>query len=511
MIPQIWGTIAVVWTTITILVLKVFDIVLTMTNGQWNSQVLANLMFDWMFRGGGDFGRGATIAIIIMLAVMPIMIWNIRQREQRDGRALRWPRAARQDRCVGRFGVHVARAGLRRHLDDPDARHPGRRRCATRTRSSPPAGGRRSPARPRPRPAALPARRGAGRGGRQVTSSRGNRVRRRRRHARSAPSASSRRRRRQFEAGQTADLGDGVTLQVNADGSFVMQSRHSRSRATRGQRVYYASLGAAASSPLENYRTVLFSEGIGRSFINSLTVTIPATDHPDPDRRLRRLCAGLDAVSRPGAADRRRRRPAGRAAADVADPAAASSTTASARSSACRRRPISASGSRIPASACRFAIYLLRNYIAGLPREIMESARIDGASDFEIFVKIVLPLSLPGARLLRDLPVPVGVERSAGRHGLPRHRRADQLVLTGQAQRAARLARRQLGDPDDVGLRHHHRAADRVLLAAALLRARPAGRLGQGWMRPCRPAFSQEPGNAGPKRRPPTATGGAAR
>lgn len=79
MIPQIWGTIIVVWTTITILVLKVFDIVLTMTNGQWNSQVLANLMFDWMFRGGGDFGKGATIAVIIMIAVLPIMIWNIRQ------------------------------------------------------------------------------------------------------------------------------------------------------------------------------------------------------------------------------------------------------------------------------------------------------------------------------------------------------------------------------------------------------------------------------------------------
>jgi alpha-glucoside transport system permease protein len=79
MIPQIWGTIIVVWTTITILVLKVFDIVLTMTNGQWNSQVLANLMFDWMFRGGGDFGKGAAIAVVIMLAVLPIMIWNIRQ------------------------------------------------------------------------------------------------------------------------------------------------------------------------------------------------------------------------------------------------------------------------------------------------------------------------------------------------------------------------------------------------------------------------------------------------
>ena len=79
MIPQIWGTIAVVWTTITILVLKVFDIVLAMTNGQWGTEVLANLMFDWMFRGGGDFGRGATIAVIIMVAVIPIMIWNIRR------------------------------------------------------------------------------------------------------------------------------------------------------------------------------------------------------------------------------------------------------------------------------------------------------------------------------------------------------------------------------------------------------------------------------------------------
>jgi alpha-glucoside transport system permease protein len=85
MVPQIWGTIAVVWTTITILVLKVFDIILTMTNGQWNTNTLANLMFDWMFRGGGDFGRGATIAIIIMLAVVPIMIWNIRHARSEEG------------------------------------------------------------------------------------------------------------------------------------------------------------------------------------------------------------------------------------------------------------------------------------------------------------------------------------------------------------------------------------------------------------------------------------------
>jgi len=78
MIPQIMPTILVVWTTITIVVLKIFDIVIAMTNGQWSTQVLANLMFDWMFRGGGDFGRGSTIALVIMIAVLPIMIWNIR-------------------------------------------------------------------------------------------------------------------------------------------------------------------------------------------------------------------------------------------------------------------------------------------------------------------------------------------------------------------------------------------------------------------------------------------------
>lgn len=78
MVPQIIPTILVVWTTITIVVLKVFDIVLAMTNGQWDSEVLANMMFDWMFRGGGDFGRGSSLAMIIMIAVIPIMVWNIR-------------------------------------------------------------------------------------------------------------------------------------------------------------------------------------------------------------------------------------------------------------------------------------------------------------------------------------------------------------------------------------------------------------------------------------------------
>ncbi len=76
-IPQIWPTIVVVWTTITILVLKVFDIVFAMTNGQWGSQVLANLMYNEMFRNANS-GTASTVAVILMVAVLPVMIYNIR-------------------------------------------------------------------------------------------------------------------------------------------------------------------------------------------------------------------------------------------------------------------------------------------------------------------------------------------------------------------------------------------------------------------------------------------------
>ncbi len=76
-IPYLQQTILVIWTIITILVLKIFDIILAVTNGQWQTEVVANLMFDWMFRGGGDSGRGSVLAIVIMIAVIPIMILNI--------------------------------------------------------------------------------------------------------------------------------------------------------------------------------------------------------------------------------------------------------------------------------------------------------------------------------------------------------------------------------------------------------------------------------------------------
>jgi alpha-glucoside transport system permease protein len=75
-VPQIMSTIVVVWTTITIVVLKVFDIVFAMTNGQWETQVLANYMYDKLFRAN-DWGVGSASAMIIMLLVTPILVWNV--------------------------------------------------------------------------------------------------------------------------------------------------------------------------------------------------------------------------------------------------------------------------------------------------------------------------------------------------------------------------------------------------------------------------------------------------
>ena len=75
-VPQIMGTVVVVWTTITILVLKVFDIVYATTGGNFDTQILPSYMMSYMFR---DDGRATAVAFVIMIIVLPVMIWNIRQ------------------------------------------------------------------------------------------------------------------------------------------------------------------------------------------------------------------------------------------------------------------------------------------------------------------------------------------------------------------------------------------------------------------------------------------------
>jgi alpha-glucoside transport system permease protein len=77
-IPMMGSTIAVVATTMIINALKAFDIVYTMTSGNFNSDVLANQMYKQMFLFN-NFGYASAIAVVLLLAIVPVMIINIRR------------------------------------------------------------------------------------------------------------------------------------------------------------------------------------------------------------------------------------------------------------------------------------------------------------------------------------------------------------------------------------------------------------------------------------------------
>ena len=82
-VPTIRSTLLVVATTTILLVLKVFDIVYVMTAGNQGTEVLASLMFKEMF-SFRHYGRGSAIAVILLLAVIPAMVVNIREFRSHD-------------------------------------------------------------------------------------------------------------------------------------------------------------------------------------------------------------------------------------------------------------------------------------------------------------------------------------------------------------------------------------------------------------------------------------------
>lgn len=192
-----------------------------------------------------------------------------------------------------------------------------------------------------------------------------------------------------YQIGEKAEF-DGETLQLNADGSYIYTSAEEPGR--RGQRVF-----VTAELPPEfttnNYRTILFSgsgqDNMAKAFFNTLTVTIPATIIPIliaafaayalawmefPGRALLiAAVVGLLVVPLQLALipllQLHNNIGIGKGYLGVW---------------------LAHTGFGLP-----LAIYLLRNYMVGLPRDIIENARVDGATDFQIFTKVILPLSFP--------------------------------------------------------------------------------------------------------------------
>ena len=84
MIPAIQSTIITVTTTIVIFSLKIFDVVIVMTGGQYGTHVIATQFYRQLFTYR-DFGRGAAIAIILLIAVSPVIYYNLRQLNKQEG------------------------------------------------------------------------------------------------------------------------------------------------------------------------------------------------------------------------------------------------------------------------------------------------------------------------------------------------------------------------------------------------------------------------------------------
>jgi alpha-glucoside transport system permease protein len=83
MIPYIMGTIITVWTTVVIFTLKIFDIVWVMTGGQYGTHVIATQFYRQSFTARNS-GYGSAIAIVLLITVIPVLIYNLRQFRQQE-------------------------------------------------------------------------------------------------------------------------------------------------------------------------------------------------------------------------------------------------------------------------------------------------------------------------------------------------------------------------------------------------------------------------------------------
>lgn len=195
----------------------------------------------------------------------------------------------------------------------------------------------------------------------------------------------------EYVPGDMADLKKGETITVDATGNYVWSGPEKRMKG-RGQRVFVTAM-TPPDFTLENYDHMLFDEsnfeGITKAFFNTLTVTIPATIIPiviaafaafalawmDFPGRSLLIAAVVGLLVVP---------------LQLALIPLLKLHLGIGIGKGFLGVWLAHTGFGLP-----LAIYLLRNYMASLPRDIIENARVDGATDFQIFIKLILPLSYP--------------------------------------------------------------------------------------------------------------------
>ncbi|MCE2524202.1 MAG: carbohydrate ABC transporter permease [Rhodobacteraceae bacterium] len=194
-----------------------------------------------------------------------------------------------------------------------------------------------------------------------------------------------------YSIGDVADLGDGETLELRQDGSYVWSGSEEQISG-RGQRVFITA-NIPPDFTLDNYDKILLTgnntDSMAKAFFNTLTVTIPATIIPIvvaafaayalawmdfPGRALLiAIVVGLLVVPL-----------------QLALIPLLKLHLGIGIGKGYLGVWLAHTGFGLP-----LAVYLLRNYMVGLPRDIIENAKVDGATDFLIFTRIILPLSFP--------------------------------------------------------------------------------------------------------------------
>jgi len=77
-LPLMMPTIVVVGTTMVIFALKAFDVVYVMTAGNYNTDILARRMYSELYNAG-NYANASALAVVLLLAVVPVLIFNLRQ------------------------------------------------------------------------------------------------------------------------------------------------------------------------------------------------------------------------------------------------------------------------------------------------------------------------------------------------------------------------------------------------------------------------------------------------
>ena len=196
----------------------------------------------------------------------------------------------------------------------------------------------------------------------------------------------------EFAVGEIATLKDDSFVTVNEDGEYILKSEKEFSK-KKGKRLFITALSPPAFT-FDNYREVLFKEGIGRAFINTMAVALPSTLIPliicsffayaltwmkffGRDTLLAIIIASLVVPLQMS----------------LIPILTIYNDFGALFGVAAKSYPgvwMAHTGFGLASTT-----FLLRNFLKSLPNEMMEAAKVDGATHYDIFLRIILPLSVP--------------------------------------------------------------------------------------------------------------------